>query len=216
MQIWFVITQKGGAGKTTVVTNLAVCAAEQNKKVLIGDLDPQETTVKWWQSREEDKGIQAVKVPQNVDQVKKVLDVAKLKGFDLLIFDTVGQDTRLHNAIIELATLCIVPCQPSLPDIRAVKSTIGMLEKKDVPFVFLITRCPPVGHEFEKTKQGLSAHGLVCPTPTIERKAYKNAYALGLGVSEYDPKDKAVLEMNHIFQWITKAESKLTNREVIR
>ncbi len=215
MRIWFLITQKGGAGKTTLATNLAVCAGELGKKVLLADLDPQETAVKWWQSREDDKGIQAVKVPQNVEKVKQVIKAGRDKGFDFLIFDTVGQDTNLHNAIIGLASLCVIPCQPSLPDIRAVKSTIGMVEKKDIPFVFVITRCPAVGQEFEKTKQGLSAHGLVCPTPTIERKAYKNAYAIGLGVSEYDKKDKAAKEIKAIFDWAVNAEIKLKSVEVV-
>jgi len=215
MQIWFLVTQKGGAGKTTLATNLAVCGGEKGQKVLLADLDPQETAVKWWQSREDDKGIQAVKVPQDVEKVKQVIQAGKNKGYDLLIFDTVGQDTNLHNAIIELASLCIIPCQPSLPDIRAVKSTIAMVEKKDVPFVFVITRCPPVGQEFERTKQGLSAHGLVCPIATIERKAYKNAYAVGLGVSEYDKQDKAAKEMQAIFDWAVNAEIKLKSTEVV-
>ncbi len=215
MNIWFLITQKGGAGKTTLATNLAVCGADVGKKVLLADLDPQETAVKWWQSREVDKGIQAVKVPQNVEKVKQVIKAGKDRGFDLLIFDTVGQDTNLHNAIIDFASLCIIPCQPSLPDIRAVKSTIAMVEKKDVPFIFVVTRCPPVGQEFEKVKQGLSAHGLVCPTPTIERKAYKNAYAVGLGVVEYDKHDKAAKEMQTIFNWSVNAEIKLKSVEVV-
>ncbi len=209
MNIWFLVTQKGGAGKTTLATNLAVCGTSKGSKVLLADLDPQETAVKWWQSREVDDGIQAVKIPQNIEQVKRTVDVAKEKGFELLIFDTVGQDANLHNAIIDLASLCIIPCQPSLPDIRAVKSTIGMVERKKVDFVFVITRCPPVGQEYAKTNQGLSAHGLVCPTATVERKAYKNAYALGLGVSEYDKQDKAAQEMQNIYSWIVKTEIKL-------
>ena len=51
MQIFSLISQKGGAGKSTLARQLAVLAGEAGASVLI-DRDPQETSTKWLQRRQ--------------------------------------------------------------------------------------------------------------------------------------------------------------------
>ena len=47
MKVISLIAQKGGVGKTTLATCLAVQAVQDGKRVLINDLDPQATASFW-------------------------------------------------------------------------------------------------------------------------------------------------------------------------
>jgi len=47
MPIIAVVNQKGGTGKTTVVTNLATLFAGQPGEVLLVDADPQQSALEW-------------------------------------------------------------------------------------------------------------------------------------------------------------------------
>src|SRR3954453_5214625 len=51
MQVYALISQKGGAGKSTLARQLAVVASGAGASVLI-DRDPQATSTKWWQRRQ--------------------------------------------------------------------------------------------------------------------------------------------------------------------
>ena len=51
MKIISVVCQKGGAGKTTIATNLAVLAERAGYPTVLLDLDPQATAAKWGDKR---------------------------------------------------------------------------------------------------------------------------------------------------------------------
>ena len=54
MQIIAIISQKGGAGKTTLAVNLAVAAERQDVPTVIIDLDPQASAKTWHDLRGKD------------------------------------------------------------------------------------------------------------------------------------------------------------------
>lgn len=52
MKTILIAAQQGEAGKTTLARNLSVAAAQDGKRVLCLDLDPQGSLRGWWESRE--------------------------------------------------------------------------------------------------------------------------------------------------------------------
>ncbi|MCP5244259.1 MAG: AAA family ATPase [Burkholderiales bacterium] len=211
MKIWTITNQKGGAGKTVLATNLAVEGSKAGLKTLLIDLDPQLSATKWWEARD-------IETPLLIrclyNQLIENLDSAKQQGFDLVIIDTAGREGLKHTEAIEKATFAIIPCQPSLDDCRSALPTVDVIKNAKTPFAFVITRCPVSGDDLQEAKNSLSAIGLVCNTPTIERKCYKRAYADNLGVSEYDSDDKGAGEIKAIFDWINAKESRLENSQL--
>jgi chromosome partitioning protein len=52
-----IVNQKGGTGKTTTAVNLSAALAEQNRKVLLADLDPQASSSFWYNFKKQGQGL---------------------------------------------------------------------------------------------------------------------------------------------------------------
>jgi len=207
MRVWPITTQKGGVGKTVLTTNLAVEAGRHREKVLIIDLDPQASSTKWWESRDADTPL-LINCTYNL--LRENIEKAQEKGFTLVIIDTAGRESLHHTEAIDLATFCIVPCQPSKDDIRSTLPTIDLIKSKKRNFAFVISRCPFTGSDQKEARTTLSTLGTVCKTACMERKCFKRAYGNDQAVIEYNPSDKGAGEITQIFKWFKQKENRLS------
>src|SRR4051812_22811565 len=80
-----VISQKGGAGKTTIAVHLAVAAERGGRSAAIIDLDPQASATTWKDLRQADTPPVVSSQPA---RLANVLATAAKHGAELVIIDT--------------------------------------------------------------------------------------------------------------------------------
>src|SRR3712207_163250 len=126
MKIISVVSQKGGAGKTTIATNLAVLAEHAGHPTVLLDLDPQATAAKWGDKRD---GKPPDVVAAQAGRLSRLLEDAKRQGAGVAIIDTAPAADVAALEASKAADLVLVPCQPSNFDLGAVGATVRVAEQ---------------------------------------------------------------------------------------
>lgn len=210
MRVLTFATQKGGSGKSTLTFNCAVAAQEKGKRVLILDMDPQETAAAWFKDREaETPTLATIASSELTDAIKR----AGKAGYDLVLIDTPGRDEPSTAAAIRAADLCIIPCRPTPGDMKATPPTIATINRLKNDAAFVLTQAPARSYRNSEAEKGLSMLGMVCPHLIVIRNSYQDAQGRGLGVTEFEPDGKAAQEVRDLWKWISKKLEKINERK---
>jgi chromosome partitioning protein len=199
------VTQKGGAGKTTLTASLAVAAEALGETVVALDLDPQGSLTAWGADRTADRpAIDAVPVGK-IGQLAEILKSLSRGGYTVALLDCPGIASTSTNLAIAAADLCLIPTRPTRLDIRATKPTIEALLGLKKPFAFVLNQCPPNAKgRAAEAAIGLSLMGALAEPSITARADFQDAMAAGLGVIEYAPSGKAASEIAALWAWIDK------------
>jgi chromosome partitioning protein len=207
MRVISFVTQKGGAGKTTLAVNCAVAAEQAGLKTLILDLDPQGSAEAWYQDREAETprlvAIGSWKLPE-------AMAMAKSGRYDLVVIDTPGRDEPSVTAAVRAADFVVIPCRPTPVDMKATPPTVATVKRLEKPAVFVLSQTPPRGDRVREAEVGLAVLGVVCPVRIVARAAYQDAHGAGLSVLEFDPEGKASAEIAQFWNWMAKKMEKMT------
>jgi chromosome partitioning protein len=201
------LTQKGGAGKTTLAASLAEAAASTGEKVIALDLDPQQSLVRWGKRRQAASARNNVIVEplerERLPRLRAILEGLASAGFTLAIFDTTGADPAAVRPVAEIADLSLLPARPTRLDVEATAATFRIVFLAKRKAAFVLNQCPSSYRSTrasEAAKQ-LNNLGVLAEPMLSARMDFQDAIAAGLGVTEYAASSKAAEEIATLWNW---------------
>ena len=200
MKVIAIISQKGGAGKTTLAVHLATVAAAAKHSTAIIDLDPQATATSWGDRRKADSpevvSGQAVRLPA-------LLKAAKQNGAEFLVLDTAPNADQTASLACRAADLVLIPCRPSTFDLEAIETTLMLAKAASKPAYVVLNAVPPRSAIAMEASEGLATRGAqVAPFHLTHRAAFTHGVIDGRTASEFDPTGKAADETLALYRWL--------------
>ena len=207
---------KGGSGKTTVATNLAVIRSLAGRDVLLIDADDQETasdfTVIRNERNEGGAGYTSIKLTGAAVRTETLR--LKDKYQDILI-DTGGRDTTSQRAAISISETLLVPFVPRSFDVWTIEKISALVSEMLAANPHLrahtfINRADPRGSDNEDASEVLKENEILrfLPVSLGSRKAYGNAAAEGKAVTESkSPDPKAIDEIMNLYRAVFEPTS---------
>ena len=210
MKTILVASSKGGAGKTTLATNLAAHFALEGKRTVLVDADPQHSSSRWAERRAE---LESAVLPIDASR-KRAWRTSLPEDAERVVIDapagSMADDLQLF---IEHADAIVVPVLPSALDIEA---TVGFLNslskvprvhKRKLPVGLVVNRSKPWTNTSQQAVEMLKTW----PYPVVAQLRDTQAYVVlaGLGRSLFDYRSAQVrdhqADWDPLLKWVKKA-----------
>jgi chromosome partitioning protein len=164
------------------------------------DIDPQISAARWGDSRQSES---PPVISAHAERLPHFLETCRKNSAELVIVDTAPHAENAALTAARLADFILIPCRPSIVDLRAIESTINIVRLAGKPACVVLNQAQVRGSLTQEAAEAVRELGVdLVPTEIISRVAFIHAFTTGLGVQEYEPEGKAAQEIEALFTHI--------------
>lgn len=179
------LNSKGGVGKSTLCSAIAVRAAQDKYRVCIVDLDPQESVADWWRRRGQPD---SPRLFTGAERASEAIDALLLDGWDWVFLDGPPGSLVVTDDAIKSSQFVVVPMRASVLDLSASQDCITLCENAGVPFFIVInaTRGGAKDKLADELRAAVEGELPIAKTAVTQRTAFVTAMTRGKTGAEKD------------------------------
>jgi chromosome partitioning protein len=206
---------KGGVGKSTLAVHLAVAWFEQGTGVAFVDADAQGSSSLWLHEAAPELPVFRLQTPDEVlEQVPVIVG-----RFQRVVIDGPAGLSEITRAILLVADLALLPCGPSVLDLRAVHEALRVVRqaqqiRQGPPRPVLVPNKLQVQYRLsQELLETAKSLGIPSLSGLRLRQAYADAAGQGTVVWRLGPRGEAAgSELRNLFEELASHESTNTER----
>ncbi len=202
-----VIGRKGGSGKTTIASHLAIGAYLRDRKTLLADTDPQLSSTQTLSLR---VGGGPETIETNAAQLPSLHTAAQSAGVDAFLIDTPAVLEEETARAASLANLCLLVLRPTYLDLSSAVRTSAIIREQRKPGMIVLNQAPTARENVEApiVRRSIEALKLLrlplAPVIIRSRTAYQTALESGRSVEETAQDPVAAQEISALCAYVDR------------
>jgi chromosome partitioning protein len=207
MNVIVFASRKGGSGKSTLATHLAAHVHASGQRALLIDCDPQRSLTLWHRLRPASELV----LRDGTQGIGDIVRAARHERFEWAFVDTPPNTSAVVTDAVHAATLVVIPARLTVFDLAAIRETMDLARALRKPYAVVINGVPARRDNTEspfvrEARAALTELNVPIWSGQITNRApYALALAEGQGVSEFDARSEAAIEIAALWAAIERS-----------